>query len=177
MIDIKSPRTEGEDHINAYSKSTTLLGRQLSNFEHSPIHLPEDGYFASLEAYWYWIGTRDELLRNLYGVEAKSAGRKSKKEHFIPCDNFEEKFKVAMEFKLKQNLTILHSLKESTLPIVHYYVTFEKKRRKVHMVENHTWIWHHYECLRAKLRHEPEPIFIEPEKKPEIFTDGTMSLF
>lgn len=177
MVKIKSVRTEGIDHINAYSKSTLSLGKQLSNFELSPITLPEDGFFASLEAYWYYIGTHDESLRNLHGIEAKKAGIKSKKKHYIPCDNFEEKFKEAMQYKLKQNLPILHALKESTLPIVHYYVTFENKKKNIHMSESSSWVWHHYECLRAKLRNEPEPIFIEPEKKPEMFSDGTMSLF
>lgn len=177
MIEIKSARTEGEDHINAYSKSSLLLGRQLSNFDNSSVQLPEDGFFASLEAYWYWLETHDESLRNLHGSEAKSAGEKSRKKHYVPCEHFREKFKEAMEFKLKQNLSILHSLKESDLPIVHYYVSFEGKRKIVKMVESHQWIWHHYECLRAKLRGEPEPApYIEKEKK-EVFSDGTLSLF
>lgn len=178
MIEVKKVRTEGIDHINAYSKSTLLLGRQLSNFAETPITLPEDGYFASLEAYWFWLQTHDESLRNLHGKEAKIEGEKSRKRHSIPCPYFEEKFKEAMAFKLKQNLSILHALKESTLPITHYYVTYEKSRKVVEMVYSHQWIWHHYECLRAKLRGEPEPEFIELEKpKQESYEDGTLDLF
>lgn len=178
MIEVKKARTEGIDHINAYSKSTLLLGRQLSNFYNSPVTLPEDGYFASLEAYWYWLQTHDESLRNLHGSEAKNAGEKSRKKHSIPCEHFESKFKEAMEYKLKQNLPILHALKESSLPIVHYYVSYSKGKKVVEMVYSHQWIWHHYECLRAKLKGEDEPQFIElKEEKPITDSNSTMSLF
>jgi hypothetical protein len=177
MFKATKVRTEGIDHINAYSKSTLLLGRQLSNFERSPVNLPEDGYFESLEAYWYWLHTHDESLRSLHGIEAKTEGQKSRKRHSIPCPNFEDKFKKAMECKLKQNLAILHALKESSLPITHYYVTYEKGRKVVEMNYSNQWIWHHYECLRAKLKGEPEPEFIELKKPTSSLSDGTMDLF
>ena len=185
MLQIKSQRTEGEDHINAYSKSTLLLGRELSNFFHSPIELPDDGKFASIEAYWFWLWSHDDSLRPLHGVEAKHAGTKAKKRSKITISDelFESKIKKAIEYKLKQNLSILHALKESTLPIVHYYVMPKPGRKgshKVEMVNRHTWIWHHYECLRAKLRGEPEPPYIPPPKPDEdnnVLPDGTMSLF
>lgn len=51
MIDYKK---DGVDHINIYSKGKTSLGRFLSNFAQADIET-EDGNFASIEGYWYWL--------------------------------------------------------------------------------------------------------------------------
>jgi len=119
---------DGVGHINIYSKGETEVGRILSNFAHTPIHIPA-GEFASLEGYWYWMlapndGSR-EALRKMYGYKAKMVGR-------ILCINdwpddskleFEYKFKVAMRAKVEQNTEVKQLLIESTLPFEHYYVS------------------------------------------------------
>lgn len=38
-----TPDNDGITHINLYSKSRTVLGRQLSNFAHSPFKHPKYG--------------------------------------------------------------------------------------------------------------------------------------
>src|SRR5882724_14111 len=99
MID---PKNDGIDHINIYSKGATELGRALSNFAHSPVKL-KDGNFASLEGYWYWLlsnkDAKAEILRKLYGWEAKKAGRELKIPDYPDYNTsleFKEKFKEAM---------------------------------------------------------------------------------
>ena len=71
------PNDEGITHINAYSRSRLEVGRALSNFAHAPFTC-QDGWFASIEAYWYWLvspeDTRDQL-RPLHGWYAKKKGR------------------------------------------------------------------------------------------------------
>ena len=79
------------EHINIYSKSESKLGRMLSNFYHSPFVLEKDGFFNSVEGYWFWLGTRDERLRKLSGFKAKKLGGKLPRKF-----NLEES-----EFKLK----------------------------------------------------------------------------
>ena len=44
---------DGMTHINVYSKGKTEIGRWLSNFAYSPIDLGNEGYFSSIEGYWY----------------------------------------------------------------------------------------------------------------------------
>jgi hypothetical protein len=68
---------DGLTHINIYSQAKTALGRALSNFNDNWI-TTLDGDFASIEAYWYWLGCQHpdkELLRPLHGAEAKRVGR------------------------------------------------------------------------------------------------------
>lgn len=175
------PKYDGTDHINTYSKGQTWLGKQLSNFAHSPILLPEEGAFASIEGYWYWLKTGNDELRTLYGPEAKNIGRKSKSTISISQSEFESRIKIACQFKLKQNLSILHGLKETTLPLVHYYVKKEGCKRIADPKHGADWLWHHYMVLRAKLRKEPEPTPIVysyiKEDNSSKNTDGTLSLF
>jgi hypothetical protein len=66
---------DGIDHINIYSKGKTELGRWLSNFSECAIKHPFDGYFNSVEAYWYYDITGNEDLRLTSGFEAKQLGR------------------------------------------------------------------------------------------------------
>lgn len=66
---------DGKDFINIYSKGKTSIGQWLSNFAHTPFKC-EHGIFASIESYWYWLGCEDDDLRNLYGWQAKTEGRK-----------------------------------------------------------------------------------------------------
>lgn len=170
------PKNEGIDHINTYSKSQLPLGRMLSNFCHAPMTIPDDGYFASMEGYWFWLPTRDESLRALHGIEAKKIGTKLRKLKGVHCPDFEEKMKFAAQCKLKQNLAILHALKASSLPLVHYYSS--KRDNKIIVQPEHgaDWLWHHYMVLRAMLRKETPPPFVET-KKEIVHKDGTLSLF
>lgn len=121
------PENDGIDHINVYSKSNNWLGKTLSNFHYSPI-LTEDGYFKSIEGYWYWLGTdhKDkEKLRNLYGYEAKRIGRELKAKDWQDSPEFKRKIKSAIFIKL-HSLNLNTALKENKLPYTHYYVYGDK---------------------------------------------------
>ncbi len=113
---------DGVDFINIYSKSKTKLGRWLSNFARSPIELPDHGHFESIEGYWYWLGTRDEKLRQLVGFAAKQYGRSLRTDSEIEdVPEFDDYIRSAIDTKLRSNRTMLLALAQSTLPLVHFY--------------------------------------------------------
>lgn len=122
------PENDAIDHINVYSKGHTELGRMLSNFYLSPFSC-EDGYFHSIEGYWYWllcdenVEGRDEL-KILHGFKAKKLGRElcGKDYHHKKNVAFEKKIKKAFLFKIMQNEDIKEAFVKSELPFVHYYV-------------------------------------------------------
>lgn len=114
------PQLEGKTHINIYSKSLTELGRLTSNFTHTPFVHPTLGGFASMEAYWYYIGTGmcHEDLRPLYDFRAKALGRTLNK---VSRNDFIELIIEGIELKVKQTPRLLELLKENNLPFKHYY--------------------------------------------------------
>ncbi len=84
MIDYKK---DGVDHINIYSKGKTSLGRFLSNFVQADIET-EDGDFASVEGYWYWLTCPSTTNPDCYecegiGVTALETGPQT---YFGPCN-------------------------------------------------------------------------------------------
>lgn len=91
-----NPENDGIDHINIYSKGKTDLGRFLSNFAHTPISSSQFGNFESIEGLWYWLGTRNEKLRNLHGFLAKKIGRESKQVITLPEQEFQSIIKAAI---------------------------------------------------------------------------------
>lgn len=146
MID---PNEDGVSHINVYSKAKTQLGRQLSNFAHLPIVLEDDGEFASIEAYWYWLGTNHldrDKLRPLYGFQAKALGREFNAQDWHEDDpQFIDKIKIALTVKLQTYpvlLEVLRALKD--LPLKHYYVYGDKAVEP----KDGRWIMEHMNSLR-----------------------------
>lgn len=155
------PTKDGFDHINIYSKAATWLGREASNFARSRIDVPDHGAFESIEGYWYWLLSGCERLRALSGVEAKTVGRQAIKQTPKPRpENFEDLIKIAIREKVKQNPGLQRALRDSTLPFTHYYVMSDRKTgiRRVIDANNHPWLLHEWECIRADLRGEPKPI-------------------
>lgn len=120
---IYNPKNDGIDHINVYSKGQTNLGRTLSNFAFSPFRIPFMGKFRSIEGFWYWCGTKNEKLRELYGFEAKKVGRS-----LFKVANWPDKrlLKIAYKAKLKSHPILKQRLKEESLPFVHYYIYGDK---------------------------------------------------
>jgi len=126
------PDTDGIDHINIYSKSRTELGRLLSNFAYSPIVLPEDGSFSSIEGYWYWLlcdsPSRDRL-RTLFGFGAKEMGRHLQSPDWpssVDLESFKVKIEKALFKKAESSPLIQGLLSRNRLPFSHYYVYNEK---------------------------------------------------
>jgi transposase len=123
---------DGKEHVNVYSIGKTELGRFLSNFAHTPIDLPIDGHFESIEGYWHWLGTSHpdrEVLRGMYGLAAQKAGRKFKDpryetyKYYIKKDHrFKAKIKAAIRIKIENNKVMKRQFIRNTLPLLHYYV-------------------------------------------------------
>lgn len=156
-----NPDHDGIDHINIYSKAKTELGRFLTNFSRSPI-TTEDGYFESIEGYWYWLGTdhkdRDKL-RKLSGFKAKQIGRELKALDWQDSDDFKRKICEAITYKIK-NSKYYDEFKQSTLPFCHYY----NYHGKIVEPEDGKWVIEHME----KLRKEKELEYASIESKEDL---------
>jgi predicted NAD-dependent protein-ADP-ribosyltransferase YbiA (DUF1768 family) len=143
------PETDGIDHINIYSKGCTELGRFLSNFTHSPVET-EDGHFESIEGYWYWLGTNraeKDVLRRLIGYQAKVFGRKLRALDWQDSEDFKQKICNAITIKLHNNKDYLGMLQQSTLPLVHYYVMYNK----IITPKEGQWIIDHINTFRNEI--------------------------
>ena len=138
---------DGVTHINVYSKAKTDIGMWLSNFAYSPVELPDHGHFDSLEGYWYWLHCGDDRLRTLSGFAAKQVGREVMLSINNPPDDFEDRFKVALDIKLKTYLDRAKEICEINLPMCHYY-EYEGKRKDA----GYEWIIEHLEMRREMLR-------------------------
>lgn len=158
-----NPDNDGIDHINIYSKGRTALGRKLSNFAHIIFYHPQHGVFASVEAYWYWLGTgmKHNGLRRLYGASAKSAGIRELPVK-MPDDEFRKHICDAITLKLAQNHDLALALAQSELPFRHYYA-YGTPKPAVHESKKHQWQLDHILSLRE----------IVKEGKPLLISDGT----
>lgn len=135
---------DGVDFINIYSKGLTPLGRWLSNFAHQEFEC-EHGRFASVEAYWYWLGCEDDALRSLHGFKAKQEGRK--RIRTIHREGFENLIRKAIDIKIKSNRPMMMELANSTLPLCHFYEYGGKR-----IDAGFEWIVEHISDRREQLR-------------------------
>ena len=147
------PALDGTTHINVYSKASTKLGRALSNFAPLGFELPDHGKFASVEGFWYWLGTgcKHEKLRTLAGYDAKKYGRKLER---VAVEGFEDKIKVALKCKLEAHPGLKRAFTESTLPFKHYYYYGTPENAKVVNVDNVNWIVDYLHKLRSEYQAE-----------------------
>ena len=137
------PFDDGVTHINVYSMGRTRLGRRASHFANAPFHHPQYGFFAGMESFWYWYktGMRHGELRTLIGHDAKIAGRRLEAIH---TDDFEQTICKATYYRFLAHPDDLELLKDSTLPLVHYYMF----NSMVKPVPNMDWIVENLESLR-----------------------------
>ena len=141
---------DGANHINVYSKGETELGRWLSNFAHTPIDVPGDGLFESVEGYWYWLKHKDDRLRRLYGWEAKKFGNELSKQQTNIIENHEEfrtKICTAIDIKLDSDQRMRQIFIKSILPLEHYYVFGGVKKDA-----GYKWILEYLEKRRRELQ-------------------------
>ena len=141
---------EGQDgvtHINIYSQGETELGRRMSNWAACRIDLPEDGYFDSIEGYWYWLGNREVKMRGLVGYQAKKIGRELPRVYTMDEELFKIKIKIAMRVKVNSWPSFKKMLKESTLPFSHYYSYGGKK-----IDAGYQWIIEEWNNIRNELK-------------------------
>lgn len=151
------PSQDGITHINVWSKGRTQLGQLLSNFAHVGFNHPVHGYFASVEGFWYWLSTgrtHDEL-RRLYGASAKSVGSKLEQVP-IPEDEFREGILEALRCKIEQNPDIAVALKNSHLPLEHYFVYGHNVI--VNQGQKHGWQLQFLQMLRHELQGGPKVV-------------------
>lgn len=142
-----NPKDDGITHINVYSRSLSELGFMLSNFYHAPFEC-EDGKFASVEGYWYWLGCNDERLRSVYGWKAKELGRAIGGPDWIEGAEFKRKIATAMRIKITSHPKIANLLRTSTLPFAHYYVYYSK----VVPVPEADWVLDELEAIRTEMK-------------------------
>jgi predicted NAD-dependent protein-ADP-ribosyltransferase YbiA (DUF1768 family) len=136
--ELLSPRTDGIDHLNIYSRGRTTEGRLLSNFAATPFVL--DGVrFASVEA-WYQAPRFDhEAMRRkvagMSGAPCKKLGDTQGKKagepvrlfdgRLVPYDGagYRAAFGQAIRAKVAQNPDVRNALLATeSLPLTHYYV-------------------------------------------------------
>lgn len=139
---------DGIDHINIYSKGKTDLGRNLSNWSKHPFVHPEDGKFTSVEGYWYWLSSKNDNLRGLWGYKAKEQGRAVGGSDWNDSEEFKRKIRLAIKSKIDQHPIIAEGLTVSVLPFRHYY---QYGNRVVEPKEG-KWIVDFIEDYRKKLR-------------------------
>lgn len=117
------PQYDGIYHINIYSQGKTALGRNLSNFAVTPFTYEPYGTFKSVEGFWYYYftGCQHEEFKRMWGLQAKQNGKKLLEKELI---NEQDKSIIieAIRCKLRQNETVRHMLRDSVLPLKHYYV-------------------------------------------------------
>lgn len=157
------PKNEGVDHINVYSKSQLELGRQLTNFAHTPFTCL-DGGFESVEGYWYYLvtGGVEPRFKCLFGFKAKEEGKKlltslgnNEDNNIKNSPEFIGKIKSALWFKILQNIDIASALKQSSLPLAHYYwygKNIDKPDNIVYLPQ-YQWIIDELELIRRKLQY------------------------
>lgn len=153
-VEVKTEPVTGDgiDHINVWSKGRTELGRQLSNFAHTPFKHPVHGSFASMEAFWYWLGSgkKHDELRRLHGISAKNVGVKLLMAA-IPEDEFQKGICEGIRCKLAQNAGLRLQFAESTLPFRHYFVYGQKGEVIVEKAK-HKWQMDFLEKLRDEYK-------------------------
>lgn len=144
-----NPEQDGTTHINVYSKGKTNLGRFLTNFAYAPI-ITEDGAFVSVEGYWYWLSNRNEVMRTIFGWNAKKTGKLHPKTIQLTDHEFQRKIREACWIKIHSNQPMLELFKSSTLPFTHYYVFpngFVKDA-------GYKWITNMWELFRIFIKNE-----------------------
>lgn len=120
----RNPLLDGTDHINIYSKGFTELGRFLTNFSNHGFTSSVHGYFASVEAYWYWLGcnhTEKERLRHTSGFHSKKLGRELNALDWQESPDFKQNIKNAIFSKIFNYPDMAIKLINSNLPFAHYY--------------------------------------------------------
>lgn len=150
---VLAPEDDGKTHINIYSKGKTRLGRDLSNFAHTPFTHKEHGAFASVEGYWYWLTRQDERLRHAHGFEAKQLGQSLPEVKRWHSEKFQSLIVEALEAKLAKHPAISSELSKTSLPLTHYYANYYNGKLKVSTPPGSEFLLAHFEAHR--LQHNP----------------------
>ena len=153
------PLMDGITHINVYSKGKTKLGRSLTNFANIGFDHPEYGRFESVEGFWYWLktGMQHDSLRTLHGFKAKEEGKKFER---VDVCNFEQQIKLAILYKVEQCLPLKQALKDSTLPLSHYYWYGSENNCKIIANDEFKWLVDYLELIRRYIKADAHKVII-----------------
>lgn len=164
---LPDPKRDGIDHINVYSKGATQLGQDLSNFAHVPFEHPDHGFFASMEAYWYWLSTgkQHDNLRRLYKATAKAAGIRLPKVEMDP-ELFRSLICDGLKLKIMQNRKLRDELKKSHLPFRHYFFYGSAPNWVIKEKADHRYQMECLESIRKALQ----------QNQPVLLSDGRSAL-
>ena len=154
-----SPKEDGITHINIYTKSSTELGRYLSNLSDIPLIHPEYGNFRCIEGFWYWYltGMQFDDLRITDGFQSKTLGKKLSKSRVDKnglSDLHKKDILLAISYKIYQNDKIKNLIVESSLPFTHYYYYGSVDNPKIYELPNFKWITDYLEELRVQLKNK-----------------------
>lgn len=163
------PFEDGLTHINMYSKSPVLLGRQLSHFAPIGFTHPEYGRFASMEGFWHWLktGKIHEQFRTLEGHRAKNAGKDLPSVHH---EGFALEIQKANQMRLEQNPELMSAFVQSTLPLTHYYVVGHGTNVTPIKTTTTDWLEYFFSRLRAQYQGTI------PDKQLKVIVAGTRTI-
>ena len=159
---------DGVDHLNIYSRGKTELGRFLSNFTLSPFTHPKFGSFNTIEGFWQYIktGKKYECFRTLSGMDCKKISKQYEKQD---CDNFQRYIKEAILLKIESNEKFKLLLKESTLPLTHYYYYGDQSSYKIIIPDNNKWVISYIEDIRKYLNNKALKLIIAGSRSIEDY--------
>lgn len=152
------PINDGVDHINVYTKGATSLGKALSNLTPVNFNHPKYGSWPSVENLWYWLSTgkRTHLeieFRQCSPWEAKRIGTPMER---VKYPEFELDICEAIECKIRQNQWLADELKESTLPLTHYFVygntDAHGNYKVIDLSDRYAWQLTHISKIRQELQ-------------------------
>ena len=159
---------DGVSHLNIYSRGKTELGRFLSNFALSPFTHPKFGSFNTIEGFWQYIktGKKHECFRTLSGMDCKKISKQYEKQD---CDNFQRYIKEAILLKIESNEKFKLLLKESTLPLTHYYYYGDQSSYKIIIPDNNKWVISYIEDIRKYLNNKALKLIIAGSRSIEDY--------
>lgn len=159
---------DGIDHLNIYSRGKTELGRFLSNFYLSPFTHPKFGSFNTIEGFWQYVktGKKHECFRTLSGMDCKKISKQYEKQD---CDNFKRYIKEAILLKIVYNEKFKLLLKESTLPLTHYYYYGDQSSYKIIIPDNNKWVISYIEDIRKYLNNKALKLIIAGSRSIEDY--------
>ena len=148
----KDPDGDGITHIWISPNGKTELGRMLYIGSYRPFHHPRDGYFASIFAYWVWLGSsrKEDSIRDLHhdnSIRSSLAGMQ---------DTQVSRTKIceALNYSIEQNELIRNLLYQSKLPFAIYEVIEYDPNQKPIAFElpGRDWYVNEIENIRHRLQ-------------------------
>lgn len=142
-----NPDNDGIDHINIYSRGKTQLGKMLSNWYPANVEI-SIGSFKTIEGVIFYLSSFNDFFRNADGYNCKKYGKDFDKGIRLPEDVFRKFIIDSMLDKVNKNDTLKCLLKESNLPLKHYY----NYSGKIIEVMNWQWQVDEWENIRKGLK-------------------------